>query len=62
MLAFSSQSLQSVLDPHSSIALLTKYFALTSFDYLVLTTQCFSDHPFSPLLAPLACSSVDPPH
>lgn len=62
MLAFSTQSLQSVLHALSSSALLTKTFALTSFDYSILSSQCFSDHPPNSPFASLACPSEDPPH
>lgn len=60
--AFSSQSLQSALHPLSSSALLTKSFALTSFDYLMLSSQRFSVHPPNPPFAPLTCPSEDLPH
>lgn len=62
MLAFAGQSLQSVLHPLASSALQTKSFALTSFDYPMLSSQCFSDHPPNPPFAPLPCPSEDPPH
>lgn len=58
----SLNSLQSVLYPFSSVALLTKSFALTSFDYSMPSSQCFFDHPRNTPSAPLACPSEDPPH